>query len=176
MIAQINAKPERALRQALASVARMEDQFQAPLAELDEGERAAALGLAVLIACYVMIDVCGSTWPKDSSVRLIANVVSTRGTRAKQLQLDAEEIYAYLSRAVLGPERLEDVIPGEPELTRLPLVVAFQALAVYCPKDIDFWDYLERIESAIEVATTLDARVVPAVVMRAYWPKPDTGI
>jgi hypothetical protein len=66
---------------------------------------------------------------------------------------------------------MEDVIPDEPRFTRLPVIVAEQALAVYCPKEMEIWDYLDRIESAIEVASALDAAVLPAAVMRAYLPE-----
>jgi hypothetical protein len=37
------------------------------------------------------------------------------------------------------------------------------------------WDYLDRIESAIETASALEASVLPAAVMRAYLPKPQAG-
>lgn len=167
---------EKALREALTSAAHIEaDQIDAPLAELDDTERAEALSLALIITCYVMVDACGTQWPTQPSVRRIAGALATTGTMAKQLHLDAEEIYAYLSRTVLGPEPLEDVIPDEPKFTRLPIVVAEQALAVYSPKEMGIWDYLDQIESAIEIASALDASVLPAAVMRAYMPKPQAG-
>jgi hypothetical protein len=176
VITRINAKVEKALREALTSAARIEaDQITAPFVLLDEGERIEALGLAIIITSYIAVDACGSQWPTQTSARRIAEDLATTGTMAKRLHLDAEEIHAYLSRVVLGPERLEDVIPNEPQLTRLPLVVAEQALAVYCPKDMEIWDYLDQIESAIETASGFDASVLPAAVMRAYLPKPNAG-
>jgi hypothetical protein len=176
MIARINAKVEKALREAIGSVPRVEaDQIATPLAVLDDSERAEAIGLAIIITCYVMVDACGSTWPVQSSVRRIAGALATRSTTAERLHLDAEEIYSYLWRTVLGPERLEDVIPDEPTFTRLPVIVAGEALAVYSPKEMGKWDYLDQIESAIEIASALDAAVLPAAVMRAYLPQPDAG-
>jgi hypothetical protein len=175
MITMLNAKVEKALREALTSAARIEeDQIAAPFAVLDDRERIEALGLAIIITSYIAIDACGSQWPTQTSARRIAEELATTGTMAKRLRLDAEEIHAYLSRVVLGPERMEDVIPDEPQFTRLPLVVAEQALAVYCPKEMEIWDYLDQIESAIETASGLDASVLPAAVMRAYMPKPET--
>ena len=176
MIVRINAKVEKALREAMGHVAHGEaDQIEHALAVLDEGEREEALRLAVLVACYVMIDVCDSKWPNQASVRQIAEDLATTGTTASRLNLDAEEIYAYLWRVVAGPERLEDVIPNEPMFTRFPVIVAQRAAVVYSPEDLDTWDYLDRIESAIEVASALDAQVIPAAVMRAYLSKPDAG-
>jgi hypothetical protein len=172
VIARFNAKVEKALRQALDSVPRVEeDQITTPLAVLDDEERTEALGLAIIVTSYIAIDACGSQWPTQTSVQRIAGALATKGTTAKRLQLDAEEIHVYLSRVVLGPERMEDVIPDEPHFTRLPVIVAQRALAVYCPKGIGMWDYLDRIESAIEIASALDASVLPAAVMRAYLPK-----
>jgi hypothetical protein len=173
VIARINTKVEKALREALDNVAHVEeDQITVPLAPLDESEHAEALALAGMITCYVTVDVCGNKWPNQASARQVAEDLATTGSTAKRLKLDTGQIYAYLSRTVLGPERLEDVIPDEPYFTRLPVVVAQRGLSVYHPKDIAMWDYLDRIESAIEAASALDESVLPAVVMRAYLPKP----
>jgi hypothetical protein len=154
-------------------VARIEaDQIPPSLAALDENERAEAIGLAGIVTGYIIVDACGSQWPVQASVRRIAGTLATGTTTAELLHLDPEQIYAYLSRTVLGPEQLEDVIPDEPQFTRLPIMVAAEALAVYCPKELSVWDYLDRIERAIEIAASLDASVLPATVMIAYLPKP----
>jgi hypothetical protein len=174
MITRINAKAETALREALGSVARLENlQIESALAGLDDRERAEALGLAVVITGYVVVDVCGNQWPNQASVRRIADDLATTGTIAKGFPLHAGQIYEYLSRTVLGSERIEDVIPDEPEFMRLPVIVAEQALAVYCPKELEIWEYLDRIESAIETASALDPAALPAAVLRAHLPAPD---
>lgn len=175
MTARINAHLEKALREALSGAARIEENFEARLAVLDDTERTDALGLAAVITCYAVVDACGSTWPTDSSVRRIADALATTGTLAARLKLDEEQVYAYLSRTVLGPDRLQDVIPEEPQFTRLPLIVAVQALLVLSPEEMGVWDYLDQIESAIEVASALDAAVLPAAVMIAYLPKPESA-
>src|SRR5580698_9263021 len=115
MIARINAKAEKALRDAMGHVAHAEaDKIESSLAVLDETERAEAFGLAVVIACYVMIDACGAQWPTDVSTRKFAEDLATTGATALQLHLDAEQIYRYLSRVVLGRETIEDIVPHEP--------------------------------------------------------------
>jgi hypothetical protein len=170
------AKAERALREALDRMAHVEeDQITVPLEALDEDARAFALGLATEVTGYVMVDACNSQWPNQASVRRIANAVATTGSAAKRLRLDAEQIHAYLSRVVLGPERMHEVIPDEPQFTRLPVIVAMQALAVYCPEEIDIWDYLDQIEGALGVAMSLNPAVLPAAVMLAYLLKPTAG-
>jgi hypothetical protein len=171
---QSNAQAERALRIALSSVARGEaDQIEAAFAGLDESERTEALALAIRITQYIAVDACGSTWPTDVSIRRIANGLATLGTLAERLRLDADELYEYLSRVVFGSKRLEDVIAAEPR-TRLPVMVVQRALAVYCPKALGFWEYLDQVESAIEAALALDETVLPAAVGRAYTPRSET--
>lgn len=172
MTTRINAKMEKALREAMAHVAHAEaDQIELSLAVLDEAERTEAIGLAVMIAGYAVIDACGTQWPTDVSLRRIAEDLATTGTNARRLQLDVEEVYRYLSRSVLGGLAPSDVIPDEVEAARLAVIVAQRAAVGYSPKDMDWWVYLDQIESAIEVTWALDASVLPAAVMRAYLPK-----
>lgn len=169
MTTQINAKVEKALREALHSVTHIEAGEVPPsLAALDDQERAAAVGLALVITGYVIVEACGAQWPVQSSVRRIAGALARGTSNAERLNLDADEIYAYLWRTVFGSEQLEDVIPDEPAFTRLPIVVAGEALAVYSPKDMGVWDYLDRVEAGIEAASALDPVVLPGAVMRAY--------
>jgi hypothetical protein len=174
VIPRSNAKAEKALREALSAVARAEDdQITAALEALNDSERTAALGLAMTITCYVVIDACGSQWPEPASVQRIAGALATKGSVARRLLLDAGQIHAYLSRVVLGPDRMEEVIRDEPQATRLSVVVAQRALVVYSPEEMEVWEYLDQIESAIEVASALDDSVLPAAVMRAYLPQPE---
>jgi hypothetical protein len=176
MTAGINARVEKALREAMGHVAHAEaDQITASLARLDGTERLEALGLSVMITCYAMVAACGSQWPDDGDARQIANDLATTGTAARRLQLDAGQIYAYLSRTVLGSDLLEDVIPDAAKAACTAIIVAQRAVGVYAPSEMDSWDYLDQIESAIEVASALDASVLPAAVMRVYLPGPKTA-
>jgi hypothetical protein len=173
MIARINAKAEKALREAIGGVPDAEaDQIDAPLAVLNEVERTEAIFLSTLVACYVIVDACGTQWPDDANIRQFAHSLATVGTTARRLQLGDGEIYQYLSRTALGPEPLQDVIPDYAEAMRLAIVVAQRAVVVYSPEEMEWWVYLDRIESAIETAMALDTAVLPAAVMRAYLPRP----
>ena len=176
MIARMDAKVERALRDAMRHVAHAEaDRIESSLAVLDDAGRSMAIGLAVIITGYVVVDACGAQWPDDGDLRQFAHSLATIGTTAERLHMDAGEIYEYLSRTVIGSERIEDVFPDEPKFTRMPIMVAQRAAVVYSPKEMSTWDYLDQIESAIEIASALDASVLPAAVMRAYLPKPSTN-
>lgn len=173
MNARIEAKTEKALRDALYSVTRIEtDQIPPSLAALGEEERTQAVGLAITISAYVVVDVCGAQWPTKTTLQRIAEDLATTSSGAKRLNLDPERINEYLLRVVFGQERLEDVVPDEPEFTRLPVIVAGEALAVYSPKGVGIWDYLDQIETGVEEASLLEARVLPAAVMRAYMKPP----
>jgi hypothetical protein len=173
MSARINTKVKKALLETFGGVPSAEpDQIDAPLSPLSDAERVEAIGLSAIIAGYVAVDACGTQWPDAGDVRQIANDLATTGTTAERLHLDGGEIYAYLSRTVVGPESLDDVIPDRARAERLAIIVAQRALVVYSPKEMDWWVYLDQIESAIEIALALDATVLPAAVMRAYLPKP----
>jgi hypothetical protein len=59
MIARINAKVEKALREAMGHVAYAEaDQMESALAVLDDAERAKARALSALVVCHVGVDAC----------------------------------------------------------------------------------------------------------------------
>jgi hypothetical protein len=176
MIARFDAKAETALRSAFTSVARLEEDPVVPaLAGLDHRERTEAIGLAIMITGYVMVDACGSQWPTQSSVQRIAEALATKGATAERLQLDAGQVYEYLSKVVLGGKRVDDVFPDEQSLTQLAVIVAKQALVIYRPKELEIWDYLDQVESAIETAWALDTTVLPAAVLRSYMPPSKSG-
>lgn len=169
MSTRINPKVERALRDVMGHVAQAEDdQIEPSLAVLDDDERAEALGLSVAITCYVALDVC-QTWPSDADARRMAKGLATLGTTAERSHLGADEIYAYLSRAVFGMEPVGDVIPDEASATRLMVTVAQRAVVANCPNEVSTWEYLDVIEAAIDAASELDPAVIPAAVMRAYY-------
>jgi hypothetical protein len=172
MISRIDAKVEKALRTAMGHVAKAEaDQIEPALAVLNEDERKQALGLAIMVAGYVLIDACGTRWPTDASTRGLAEDLATTGTTAQRLGLDAGEVYTYLSRSVLGGESPADVFADERAADRLTVIVAQRAVVGYMPKDMDLWsDYLDRIETALEVSIAMDATLLPAAVLRAYLP------
>jgi hypothetical protein len=174
----INAKAETALREALAAVTRLElDQIEPALDVLDERELAEALGVAVLITGYVAVDSCGTDWPTQHSIRRIAKDLATTGTVSKQLKLDSEKIYQFLSRVVLGSESVDKFFkPEDPEFARFPIIVAHRATGVYCPREIEIWDYMDQIESAIEAAWTLPSTVLTAAVLRSYLPSTKSGV
>jgi hypothetical protein len=174
----INAKPEMALRRAIAAVSGLEiDRIERELGVLDDRELAEALGIAILMTGYVAVDSCGTAWPTRESVRGIAEDLASTGTVSKTLKLDPEKVCQYLSRVVLGPETLDEFFaPGDPDVVRFPVIIANRITGVYCPNDVDIWDYTNQIESAIEAAWAFQPEVFPAAVLRAYLPSSKSGV
>lgn len=166
------------MRKALAAVAGAEiDQIDPALGALDERERGEALGVAVLVTGYVAVDSCGTDWPTQHSIRRIAEDLAATGTVSRKLRLDPERIAGYLSRVVLGREFLDEFFePGDPDFVRFPVIVANRATGVNCPRDIEIWDYMDQIESAIEAAGRLQAAGLTAAALRSNLPSSKSGV
>jgi hypothetical protein len=174
----LNAKAKTALQRALSAVSRLEvEQIEPELEVLDDAELAKALGIAIAITGYVAVDAVGTEWPTRHSMRRIADALTRVGTVSKTLRLDPEKVYQYLSRVVLGPEPLHEFFgPGDPDFERFPVIIANRATGVYCPDELEIWEYVDQIESAIEAAWAFKPEVFPAAVLRAYLPSSKSAV
>ena len=121
------------------------------------------LGLCVIAAAYVAVDVAGR-WPTDADVREIARLVSQSGT---EIPLDEADVYDYLSEAALGFKPLPQAMGDDMAAATLPLFVTGTLLFAYRPEGKKWWDYLDQIWSAYEKAEALDVSVLPALQVRA---------
>jgi hypothetical protein len=86
---------------------------------------------------------------------------------ATQLAITEQEIYEYLSRVAFGSEKLDDVF----SLTRIatvPLFASANLLLFFCPHEKDWWEYLDQIWDAAEVADPTSLSVLPALMIRAH--------
>jgi hypothetical protein len=122
-----------------------------------------ALGLCLIAAAYVAVDVSGR-WPTDADVQEIARLVNERGTEVK---LDQADVYDYLSGAALGFRSLPDALGDDVAAVTLPLLITGSMLFMFRPKGEKWWDYLDQIWSAYETAETVDVSVLPALQVRA---------
>lgn len=162
---QIDPTVEQSARKLLGHAMRAELDDVARLASsLSDAQFQQALELCVATAGYVVIDVCGMEWPTEANLRKIAKNVAEAGTK---LSLDPEVVFAFLSRVALRAEPLRDVFPAEQDAAMTPLLIASRILVVYCPQGRDQWDYLDEIEDALEVASSLKPSAYPAVFLRA---------
>jgi hypothetical protein len=123
-----------------------------------------ALGLCLIAAAYVAVDVSGR-WPTDADVQEIARLVNERGTEVK---LDQADVYDYLSGAALGFRSLPEALGDDVAAVTLPVLITGSMLFMFRPKGGKWWDYLDQIWSAYEAAETVDVSVLPALQVRAH--------
>lgn len=159
----IDPKIEQPTRAMLGHAMRHELEDLASLVSTAGDEIVAgAIGLCVFASGYVAVDVC-ERWPTQADLREIAENASKSAT---QLDLDESDIYEYLSRVVLGSEKLDDVFEM-PKAGMLPLLITANLLATFRPRDKHWWEYLDQIWDAAETAERTSLAVLPALMLRA---------
>lgn len=123
----------------------------------------ASIPLCVLASAYIAIDV-SERWPTDADLHKIAKTAAGSVTR---LDITQEEIYEYLSRVALGAEGLNDVFSLQRSGT-IPLYATAKMLLAFCPRNKDWWEYLDQIWAATETAERISLFVLPALMIRAH--------
>jgi hypothetical protein len=160
----IDPKTEQQTRKLLGHAIRHELDDLAVLAR-SQGPEAllGSIPLCLLSSAYIAIDV-SDRWPTDADLREIAKNAAESVTR---LDITEQEIYAYLSRVALGPEKLDDVFSVE-GLATIPLFATANLLLTFCPREKEWWQYLDQIWAATEAAERTSPAVLPAVILRAH--------
>ncbi len=160
----IDSKIEQPTRAMLGHAMRHELEDLASLVSAAGDEVVAgAIGLCVFVSGYVAIDIC-ERWPTQADLQEIAKSAAKSATK---LDLDASDICEYLSRVVLGSERLDDVF-AMPKAGMLPLLITANLLATFRPRDKHWWEYLDQIWDAAETAERTSLTVLPALTLRAH--------
>lgn len=163
---RIDPAVERSARKLLGHAMRAELDEAAQLAgSLSDAQFQEILQLYVAVSGYVVIDVCGMEWPTEANLRKIATNVAEAGTK---LSLDPGIVFEFLSRVALRAEPLRAVFESERDAAMAPLLISSRILVVYCPPEKDQWNYLDEIEEALEMASSLKPHVFPAVLLRAH--------
>jgi hypothetical protein len=124
-----------------------------------------SLGMCLIVAGYVAIDVSGMRWPSDTVIRRIANNAAGAETR---LDLSESDYYNFLSRAALGFERLDDAFGSMQSAATLPILIAASLLFIFRPEGKEWWEYLDVIEDAANAAEGIDLSVFPALMLRVH--------
>jgi hypothetical protein len=162
---RIDPKIEKPTREMMGYAIRGEIQDLATTIQAAGDEvYAGSLALCITAAGYIAVDVTGMRWPDDANLRKIAHNVATAET---QLELREADIHAYLSRSVLGSERLEDVFPLVESAYSLPILITASMLFTFRPQSQKWWEYLDAIWAATETALAVDLSVLPALMFRA---------
>lgn len=158
----IDPRVEEPTRDMLGHAIRGEMQGLAALIQSASEQYRQVLGLCLIAAAYVAVDVSGR-WPTDADVREIARVVAERET---QVQLDQADVYGYLSGAALGFKSLPEALGGDVAAATLPVLITGSMLFTFKPRGQEWWDYLDQIWHAYETADSVDASVLPALQVR----------
>jgi hypothetical protein len=128
-----------------------------------------AIALSVAATAYIAVDVSGGRWPTDATVREIARHTAAN---TKGFKLNEPDVYAYLSRTALGGERLDKVFDSAEDAAAIPLMTTGTMLVAFCPRDKEWFEYLDIIEAGIEAAERVDLSVLPALMIRAHRARP----
>lgn len=135
----------------------------------DEGLRR-SLGLCILIAGYIAIDVCGSQWPSDAALHRIAENAVRSET---ELNFNESQVYDYLARTTLRFEPLDKVFPKPADAALAPILITASLLLTFTPKGKDQWTWLDEIETATGAAAEMEPYMYPAVILRSQIPNQD---
>jgi hypothetical protein len=122
------------------------------------------INLCIAVAGYLGVDIA-ERWPTDADLREIARHASDT---TKSFDLDAAAVFDFLSRVVFGAEKLDQVFPDLALSTTVPILATGRILVSFCPREKEWWEYLDVIEGASEQATTLDPAVLPALTFRIH--------
>jgi hypothetical protein len=160
----IDPKIEQPTRKMLGHAIRHELDELAALIQSEGNEVLfGSIPLCLFVSAYIAID-ASDRWPTDADLREIAKLASSQS--ATELDITEQEIYAYLSRVALGPEKLDDVFANE-GLVTIPLYATANLLLGFRPKDKHWWEYLDQVWDAAETAERTSLTVLPALMLRA---------
>jgi hypothetical protein len=166
-IPRITPDIEKPFRKSLGHAIRNEhEEMWQILRGLTQEEFASCLSLCAHVSGHVAIDVCGRQWPIETNLRRLAEETTT-ATKAREFDLKAEDSYAYVKRVALGFEPLDKVFPSPEDAVTLSFVITGHLLVAFATADQHWWEYLNRIEEAYEVAKATDLDLLPALMLRA---------
>jgi hypothetical protein len=159
----VDPKVEAPTRKMLGHAIRNElDDLAAVIRAGGDDILAGAVNLCTFAAGYICIDVTGNRWPTEASLRKIAHNASQSATR---LPITEEVIFEFLSRVALGNEYADDVFSAE-GVGLVPIYTTANLLLAFFPKDKHWFEYLDQIWNAAEVADRISAEVLPALMLR----------
>jgi hypothetical protein len=166
-IPRLSADVEKPFRDALGHAVRNEiDEMHEGLLRLTDEQIASCLSLCAFVSGYVAIDVCGRQWPDEDNLRRLGEA-TTKSNNARAFGLKAVDSYAYVKQVALRGEPLNTVLSPPEDAATLSLVITGRLLVAFGTADQHWWEYLNKIEEALEVALEADLDLLPALMLRA---------
>jgi hypothetical protein len=134
-------------------VKRNDDEFDNALQELGDGEtRRKAVELTVAICAFVLLDTYEGR-PSPADIDLVARTVADM---EKWATLTAPEVGTFLTN-ILDGRRLEEALDVQTTLMMVFIVTgSLLAASPKVGKDEWWFNYLDRVEAAIEATPTAD--------------------
>jgi hypothetical protein len=123
-----------------------------------------ALSLCLRVSGYIAIDASGHQWPADAGLREIARNTADSAAQLN-LGLTVVAVYEYLAHCALGFEPLAHVFPDPEQAASVPVLATAALLVTYRGEGTDWFDYLDRIELALEEAAALSQAAFPAAML-----------
>jgi hypothetical protein len=158
---KLDADTEKLTRRLLGHALRREvDELTAALAAIDDVQQQECLTLCLLVAGYVVCDVCRG-WPDDAVAADFANGI------AGPSGLPESIVGSYLTRSVIHFEPIDKVFSDPDQAALIMTRTAAELLLRFRPSQLHFWDYLDVIEAGLEIAGSEDMSVYPALLWRA---------
>jgi hypothetical protein len=160
----VDPKVEDSTRTMIGNAIRHEfEELQNEIRRVGNDQFPRTMELCIFVAGYIVADVVGQ-WPTEADVREIARhtAVSARG-----FDLSRDDVFAFLSRVALGGEPMADVFPSLEVGVMLPLQVTSTLLLAFLPRDMQWWEYLDVIENALDAAEQADLSMLPALMLRS---------
>jgi len=174
-IPRLSRDIEKPFRDALGHAIRNEiDEMEEELLNLTDEQIFSCLTLCVHVTGYIAIDVCGKQWPDEDNLRRLGKA-APKSNNARAFGLKEEDAYAYVKRVVLGGERLDLVFSPPEHAATLSFVITGHLVVAFSKGYDHWWEYLNRIEEAYEVAQVTDLALLPALMLRARRPTSPAG-
>jgi hypothetical protein len=162
----IDREAEQRTRSMMGHVIRNEfDALESEILAIDDDAFRSVLRLCARAAAYVAVNVA-ERWPTDAELEEIARHTAAS---ASGFTIAKDNVFAYLSRVALGGERPEQVFDSEGVAAGLPLLATSTLILAFRPEDKHWWEYLDVIWDAFDIADRLSLDVTPALVLRARW-------
>lgn len=145
---KIDARVEAIVRKALTGVVQRDnDKFASAIASFpDENAVAEGIRLAVALALFVLLDQYGRT-PTDVEIRAVSEKVVEM---EDWTDVTTDEVVAVIA-AAFNHVAADQVLPMQ-RVVIVSYIVAGNLVSSCHKKGEEWWDYLDRIEAAIEAA------------------------
>lgn len=164
---RIAPKIERPTRKMLEHATRGELDDLAETLRTFEDDRSfqESIGLCVMIAGYVVVDVLGPEWPDEAGMRQMAK---NAAKSTIPFEIDESQIFDYIKKSAIEFMPLDRVFSELGAMATWPVVFTAGLMLTFCPRDKELPQYLDDIEEALEAADSVKPSVYPAMILAAH--------